>query len=59
MTGSLSPPFLSQKTADGNLQLVATPMSAQLGDLIDEYLVQANSFPAFLAGVTLQLKELF
>lgn len=44
-----------QHTPDKEIQLLETEFSSTLDDLIEAYLRQENSYPAFLSAVTLGL----
>lgn len=47
--------LLFQIQSDGEIQLLENEYSSQLGEYIRTYLVNAESFPAFLAAITLDL----
>jgi len=47
--------LLFNQSGSGEMQLLATEYSDTLADLIDAYLNQADSIPAFLASVTMDL----
>jgi len=47
--------LLFSQSASGEMQLLANEFSDSLADLIDAYLNQADSIPAFLASVTMDL----
>lgn len=40
---------------NGEMDLLATPFSETVGDLIEIYLQQQNSIPVFLSALTMQL----
>jgi mitotic spindle assembly checkpoint protein MAD1 len=44
-----------QQSSDGELQLLGNDYSASFADQIQTYLNGANSLPAFLSSVTLEL----
>jgi mitotic spindle assembly checkpoint protein MAD1 len=46
-----------QCDANGKTMLLETDFSIQVKGLIDQYLMQYNSIPAFLSSVTLELFE--
>ncbi|ESP04629.1 hypothetical protein LOTGIDRAFT_135898, partial [Lottia gigantea] len=52
---SLKDFLLFQQTAEGDIQMLGTDFSEGLQELIDLYLVQQDSVPAFLSSVTLEL----
>ncbi|KAL5019316.1 hypothetical protein ScPMuIL_005038 [Solemya velum] len=47
--------MLFQQSSSGELQMLGTPFSEYVQELIDEYLEKMNSIPAFLSKVTLDL----
>jgi mitotic spindle assembly checkpoint protein MAD1 len=47
--------LLLQQSSDGELQLLGNDYSASFADQIQTYLNGANSLPAFLSSVTLEL----
>lgn len=47
--------LLFSQSSSGEMQLLETEFSDSLSDLIDAYLSQADSIPAFLASVTMDL----
>ena len=47
--------LLCLHVGSGEMQLLATAYSDTLADLIDAYLSQADSIPAFLASVSMDL----
>ena len=47
--------LLFQCDANGKTMLLETDFSLQVKSLIDQYLIQCNSIPAFLSSVTLEL----
>ncbi|CAB4005412.1 mitotic spindle assembly checkpoint MAD1-like [Paramuricea clavata] len=49
--------LLFQCNANGKTMLLETDFSLQVKSLIDQYLIQCNSIPAFLSSVTLELFE--
>ena len=46
---------LLQQSQSGEIQLLGTEFSQQLGDKLETYLHGANSIPVFLSSVTMDL----
>ncbi|XP_064643722.1 mitotic spindle assembly checkpoint protein MAD1-like [Lineus longissimus] len=47
--------LMFQQSTKGEMQLLETPFSQSLSELIDQYLMQRGSIPAFLCALTMEL----